>query len=470
MIIVKKIYLWLSSLRGSIYVLGLLCVFFLLGTVFPQGRDIALYEERGGAFLPLVKLLDLLNIFNSVWFLSLSFIFFLCLLFCAIRRYGIVSNKEKGLPKNIKPRYSLRTCWGVGEANEEAFQVIEKTLNFKRIGQNDGWVILQKGLYYKWLTWLYHAAIIACFPGLLLSGFFMTEGILTLEAGKETEIKSMMGDETLGWLVSPDHPLPSFTIILDEFLTEYVEFPELIYPDDKRSRFAIALGWKDLEYELKENSLFPKDWLSRLRLIRGGETVAEKTIEVNHPLKFESYSFYQLAYTQTLNLRINNSKELIEVDTGRRAQEIAGLNSKVKVGTLRTGTLFKLNGTKVKISPFLMMKEVITDAEGKVTTREEQKLELGKSIIIDGDKIELIDFQEKSMLSYRYDPGVPLLWVFGSLVFLIMALRCFGRWYMLAYKIEVKDGKTLLLLSVKSKGLLADPEWLKDKITRIINA
>jgi cytochrome c biogenesis protein ResB len=39
-----------------------------------------------------------------------------------------------------------------------------------------------------------------------------------------------------------------------------------------------------------------KDWKSTLRVIDGGEVVAEKTIEVNDPLKYGGYAFYQSSY------------------------------------------------------------------------------------------------------------------------------------------------------------------------------
>ena len=39
-----------------------------------------------------------------------------------------------------------------------------------------------------------------------------------------------------------------------------------------------------------------KDWKSKLRIVEGGKTVAEKTIEVNDPLKYGGYTFYQASY------------------------------------------------------------------------------------------------------------------------------------------------------------------------------
>lgn len=39
-----------------------------------------------------------------------------------------------------------------------------------------------------------------------------------------------------------------------------------------------------------------KDWKSKLRIVEGGKTIVEKTIEVNDPLKYGGYAFYQASY------------------------------------------------------------------------------------------------------------------------------------------------------------------------------
>ena len=38
------------------------------------------------------------------------------------------------------------------------------------------------------------------------------------------------------------------------------------------------------------------DYISDLRVVVDGQTAAEKSIEVNHPLKFGGYHFYQHSY------------------------------------------------------------------------------------------------------------------------------------------------------------------------------
>jgi hypothetical protein len=65
--------------------------------------------------------------------------------------------------------------------------------------------------------------------------------------------------------------------------TKYVfeRFPDYIYPEDK--------------FLLRYHKSV-RDYISDIQVIKDGNVVAEKTIEVNHPLHFGGYHFYQSSY------------------------------------------------------------------------------------------------------------------------------------------------------------------------------
>jgi len=52
----------------------------------------------------------------------------------------------------------------------------------------------------------------------------------------------------------------------------------------------------DLALYLAEPPRMPKDYFSDLVILEGGRPVAEKTIEVNHPLRWDGYDIYQADY------------------------------------------------------------------------------------------------------------------------------------------------------------------------------
>ena len=448
------LYRKLSSLRVSVYLLGLLSFLFIIGTIFPQGAGLPDYEKTGGRFLSGVKFFNLLDVFNTPWFLFPASVFFLNILICTYDRFSVIRKRRKSIPETFPPTEKIPLSLGIAEAGELVPAILRKKLGFRVLSENTPWTALEKGISYRWLTWLYHAAIAISFLGFIISGLFVEEGVLRLRRNEPVEIVSTE-PENLGWLVKKDHAPASFKLALDDFITEYTELPELEYPKDKLSRLAIFLGWKNLSYRMEEESFFPKDWFSRLRVLKDGRTVYEKTIEVNDPLRFEGYTFYQAAYEQSLKLKLKD--EIIEV-TAYDAVALPALGEKLLFGTLRNGTLFRKNGASEKIRPFTIVKKMVKTTDGKEKEETLGKLEVGGHITVNGKKLMLVDFAEDSVLSYRYDPGARLLFIAGSFVFIVMALRCFGGYYMLAYSIEGEGGGCSISLYIREKGLSADKE------------
>lgn len=461
----KWLYRKLSSLRVSVYILGVLSFFYGIGTVFPQGAELKDYEEAGGKFLGAVKFFNLLDIFNTPWFLIPAFILFLNLLVCTYDRFFVIRTRKRNIPETFTPTIEIPLALGPADARERVEGILKKNLGFKELRSARTWTVFEKGLSYRWLTWLYHAAIVAGFIGFLISGLFVREGMITLKPGKPTPIVST-SPETLGWLVKKDPSPPEFELALDEFITEYTQSPRLEYPKDGRSRLAVLLGRKDLSYSMDEESLIQKDWFSKLRVLKGAKTAYEKTIEVNTPLKFEGYTFYQAAYEQRLKLKVKGRPEIIEANSGEGI-EILPIG-KVEFGALRNGTLRRLDGTVEKITPFVTVRKAVRTSDGYEKMETAGRLELGGSVKIDGKELALEGFEESSVLSYRYDPGVAVLWIAGSLVFIVMSLRCFGRWSMLAYSMEEREGKMNLLISIKARGLSSNPQRVVRAIARLL--
>ncbi len=464
----RAIYNKLASLRTSVYLLGLISLFYLLGTIFPQGGDLERYREAGGGLVEVVGLFDLLNIFTSPLFLLAALLLLLNLVVCSYDKLIKIIASRKALPLNhhrkANPEFTLDIDENILDAEGKLKYVLTKELRFKELYRVDAlvsghWHVLEKGLYYRWLTWSYHAAIIACFVGFIVSGLFVKEGVLILKPGEPEKVIS--DGEKLGWLISKDHPAPDFEIVLDRFETEYTEFPHLEYPTDVRSKLAVGLGWKKLSYDLNDDSLIPKDWFSRLRIVRDGSTLKEKTIELNDPLRYKGYTFYQMAYDQVLTLRLG-ADEVTARAMGTLEDD--SIDGALKFGTLRIGTVTHLDGTTSELKPFVMVKSMTTEEDGSKKYHEVVKLELDTSVNIAGTSVELTGYKENSILSYRYDPGVPLLWVFGSLVFILMTIRCFGSWYRLSYVLKPSDSGSRLALVIDSRGIFSDPSRIRKRL------
>jgi len=475
----NKIYKRFASLKTSCVFLGMLVGFYILGTIFPQGASFDDYIKSGGGWASFVIFFDLLNIFNTPGFFIVASLLFINLLICAFERFLILRRQRKTVsedlqfipawtfPLDINPQLESADE-SIKEIFKKEFGFIEKTFTCPEIN------IMEKGWSYRWLTWIYHLAILFCFLGFLMTYIFAFEDEIILYPGEAATIKPAATNRwNKSWGNKPQEL--DFKLILDEFITEYNQFPQLDYPADKLSRFAIAMGWKDPKYILKDESYFPKDWKSRLKVIKGKETVLEKTIEVNDPLSYQGITFYQAAYKQILRIQVDDNLISFETETEKELI-IPGVDGMLKFGTIKTGTLFKKDGSTEKIKPFTeatLIKHVPVsirqgkDNNGKLApeslnrgteTEKLGKLEYDGSLYIDNKRISLKEFKETSVLSYRYDPGVPILWWSGVIALLVMALRVFGAWYRIVYRLEEKDGIPHLLLKVKTRGLMADKE------------
>ncbi len=323
---------------------------------------------------------------------------------------------------------------------------------------------MEKGLPYRALTWVYHAGIAVCFIGFALSYFFAYEDVVTLWPGVPAKIAPKSSGLVQGLFRDPA-PEGKFSLALEEFSTEYLMSARLDYPKDKLSRLAIGLGWKRPEYKLKDDSLIAKDWKSRLRVIEDGRTTAEKTIEVNDPLKYNGYTFYQMGYEQKLKLRVDDNPLPLEAMIDEEFF-IPGSETPLKFTELRAGTLYKPDGTKEEFTPYTMVR-FSRKAEG-ASKDDLVKLSLGSAVQVDGRLLTLVDFEEGSQLSYRYDPGATVLWWAGIAALVAMFLRFYGYWYQVAYRVEESEGMTFLDINVSSKGIFADEKKLVARLERLL--
>jgi cytochrome c biogenesis protein ResB len=248
---------------------------------------------------------------------------------------------------------------------------------------------------------------------------------------------------------------PGFNLLLDDFSAEYAQSPRLDYPADKLSRLATGLGWKAPAYKIDDQSMSPRAWKSKIKVLNGSFSVFEKIVDVNYPLRYGGYTFYQDNFEQTLKIRVNDS--FIPLET--KADEdlfLPGLDAPVSLGAAKDGVLYRIDGGVENIRPATVLKRQVKADSGEKKYEEVGRVELGDSILLDGRKITLAGVADSSTLSYRYDPGAKVLWWAGILVIAAMSVRFFGGWYLIAYKLDEKDRIVSLDLHISTRGLGAN--------------
>lgn len=457
--VLRWVYRRLASITTSVYVLLATAFLYLIGTIFPQGGNYSEYAKTGGRFVWAVDAFELLDFFTSPLFLVCAFILLANLVVCAYDRYPMIFSKGP-YPAEFKPTHTFFLTHDIADAHGEVRGILRADLGFKLISKDGSWIVMERGLPYKLLTWLYHLGIIALFLGFILTYLFAFEDKLTLWPGKSNSVAPSVTGR-VQYLLGMKPSRGDWVLILDEFMTEYHQSPKLDYPKDKFSRLATGLGWNPPAYILEGETLFPKDWKSAVRVMQGIRMLDQKVIEVNDPMKFGGYTFYQEGFEQRLSVRIDSNPIPLIVKTNEDVY-IPGLDHAIRFDTLRNGKLFKLNGETEEIKPYTEIKAAAKDVSGKY--EDAGAIAAGGSIQMGGKRITLSDFEEGAVISYRYDPGVPLLWASGIFVLAAMTLRLWGSWHILAYRIDDNDGMVFLDIYVASKGLLADAEKLVKRL------
>lgn len=460
----KKLWPWtygkLSSINTSIYVLAVMAFFFTVGTIFPQGGGFDEYVKAGGKYLFFVRVLDLLDFFSSPIFLIASLILALNLIICTYERYPSLFSK-KAFPKSFEPVRTIELKTGVSRAHDEVRSAMKK-LGFRTSSKDNAWIVMEKGLSYRWLTWLYHAGIAVCLAGFLLTYLFAFEDSMTLKLHEPQTVTPGTAGRLKSLWRSKEDPT-DFHLLLNSFAAEYAEAPHLNYPKDKLSRLAVGLGWKGLSYEMKDEALVIKDWLAGIKVVKGSRTVFEKNIEINDPLVYGGYTFYLVGYEQNFKVRVDDNPILLDAKADSELI-VPGVEEPLKFGAFKSGTVKRLDGD---IGVQRLKVPVKRVADGK--DEEAGRLEPGGSIYIDGAKVTLVSATESPELSYRYDPGYPLLWWGGIFVLAAVFLRFYGYWYIAAYNIEERDGGLVLDIYISSRGLGADEERVIRRLNYHLN-
>lgn len=450
----RRAYTLLCSTTTAVCVLSLMALFYLLGTIFPQGLSLAEYENNGGGLVFLVAAFDLLDIFTSPVFLALAFVLLLNLVVCAYERFPSLLVKGP-YPAEFAPDHSIALTQEPSEAKALAGEVFVKELGFRPVEGAHAWSAVEKGLPCALLRWLQHAGAVVCVLAFALTYLFAYEGTMRLLPRKASTVVPQETGRLKSLWTEKDQPA-DFHLYLDGFETEYTEYPDLYYPEERAARLAIGLGWASPSYELREDSLFVAGWKARIKVIRGKNTLYEKTAEAGDPLVYGPYTFYLAGWAGSVRVSVDNNPMLLEALSGEEVF-VPGLSDPLVFGDVKSGRVLRLNGRVEDLRPFTT---VTARGHGAV------KVRFGDSVTLNGHTITPALFQIGAVLKYRYDPGAEVLWAGCILMLMAIALRTFIGGSTAFYEIVEKNGISFLNLTVNAEGLWYSPGRTVSALTR----
>lgn len=436
-----------ASVKVAIALIIILTIVSIVGTLIPQGRAPEEYFLRYGQLANLFIKLQLTKLYSSFWYLTLLFLFALNLIICTFLRL-----KPK-IKKILRPQLDFKASDLIGLKNsqklalnaslETVYSNLQSTLRSfhykikEKKDENSLALIARKKTTGYFGADVVHLAILLFLSGGLISGLFSFRTDLALHEGEAVSV-----------------PKSNFAARLDAFITEF-------YPNGQ-----------------------VKDWKSTITIIEEGQEALTKTIEVNHPLNYKNFMFYQSAYgwdwdkaELEIILRSENGPDqgkIIKVKTGEKII----IDESLTIHVLRFLPDFVLDENK---RPFSRSNEPNNPAAFVEVARKGEKTfsgwlfarfpDFGRMHPDKGSPLSLelknYSASQYSVIHISRDPGTGFIWAGCFLIMLGLVLTFYWTPREIRFLLKSETGRTSILAAgVASKN----KEALEKEIENIISS
>lgn len=266
----NEVWAVFSSVKLALFTFFILAVTSIIGTIIPQGKEMQFYVDAfGPGTAKLFQLLNVPDMYNSWWFVSLLVLFSINLIVCTIDRFPniwrLVTMDNLAMDINRVLKMPKRQPFFTEMPVAEAVTAVEKSVagsawEFAK-AEVDGGVLLaaHKGPWTRLGVIAVHISILLIFAGAIIGSIFGFKGsVMIREGGSASQIYLYDANNT---------PLPlDFVLRCDRF-----------------------------ELEIYDSGA-PKEFTSDLVVVENGQEVMSKSIEVNSPLNYRGLTFYQSSY------------------------------------------------------------------------------------------------------------------------------------------------------------------------------
>jgi len=260
----------LISVKLALFTLFTLAATSIIGTIIEQGEPAAFYIKKYGDTLAnLFMMLDIPDMYRSPWFMSLLGLFAINLLCCSIERipkvWRLVTqnnlDKAEGDIARMKNSASFKVCANPDlTANEVGPLLAQKGWKTRKKATAEGTVFFaEKGAWTRFGVYAVHLSILVVFAGAIIGSAKGFKADVALPEGGSTSVV---------YGVDQNHtPIDlGFQLHCDQFSMDFYD------------------------------NGAPKEYRSKLVVVKDGKEVLRKTIEVNDPLEFGGLTFYQSSF------------------------------------------------------------------------------------------------------------------------------------------------------------------------------
>jgi cytochrome c biogenesis protein len=258
-----------ASVKLTIVLLLTLAATSIIGTLIPQNETPAAYVQAFGEFLyRLFALLGLFDMYHSWWFRALILLLVGNIVICSIDRLQatwkilFARNPRFNIARyrQLKNKVDYKDDGDADQLRNRYQPVISRSFRYHRIEDTDeGFAIYgESGRWTRFGVYGVHSSVVLLLIGGLIGSIFGFEGFVNIPEGES--VRSIQ-------LRDSNQKMPlGFEIRCDDFNVDFYD------------------------------SGTPKEFRSRLTILKQGKVVVQKDIIVNDPLRYEGISFYQSSY------------------------------------------------------------------------------------------------------------------------------------------------------------------------------
>ena len=258
-----------ASVKLTIFLLLTLAATSIIGTLVPQNEAPAAYVQAFGEFLyRLFALLGLFDMYHSWWFRALILLLVGNIVICSIDRLQatwkiiFVRNPRFNITRyrQLKNKVDYNDAGDADHLKNRYQPVIARRFRYHRVEDtDDGYAIYgESGRWTRLGVYVVHFSVVLLLIGGLIGSIFGFDGFVNIAEGDSVNsIRLTNSGQTM--------PL-GFEVRCDDFNVEFYD------------------------------SGTPKEFRSRLTILKQGKEVVQKDIIVNDPLRYEGISFYQSSY------------------------------------------------------------------------------------------------------------------------------------------------------------------------------
>ena len=419
-----SLWRFLASIRLTVAVLLLLAATSIIGTLIPQGGSPADYiRQYGETGYRLLYVFDLFDMYHSWWFRSLIVLLTANIVVCTWKRFPSVWKTVMAgkitLPAH-RPGKEEPEAFADSRNPEDLKSVYEKYIGrrFRRFRtdpiENGFRIVAERGRWTRLGVTGVHLSIVILLAGALIGSLFGFDGYVNIAEGERIDRIRLRNS---GAVI----PL-GFEVLCEDFDVSFYD------------------------------SGAPKEYRSRLHIMEKGQTVMQKEIIVNDPLRYKGINLFQSSYggmppkELTLSFTRRDTGDVFNTNISVGGQvDIPGTDRQFYLREIQTN--YRLRGTdagETALGVILHPDGESTEVALPMRFPTYDKMRKGEWIIA----VEEHDHTYYTGLQVTRDPGVPLVYA----GFILLILGCYVTFFMAHQKVAVEVIKSPYSSTVRVYG------------------